>query len=720
MTLSATGYSVLSRVIAGIATAFWCHGALAVSAYDQFLERPAWFTESDAGRASSGPPVSVNLSGWGGYSPSNSPEPIKPSPPPAAETQVIVARSLTLNGAGISDGGAIPVTFTCEGEDASPAFSWVLGTQVIAETALQETDIAAKDVKSYLLTMSDSAGTVHWLVYNVLPSVSGIPQGLPGSTFFRGFYQGINDFNIVGYSGPCPTNSDPGTYHFNLSALNTQLSFADPAAVTLADISTAVMGNVLFADDLTGTYTRGSGGGAIDQLELLSNDIPKNGTIPAQFSCDGNGVSPSLSWANPPADVVSYTLLVKDKDADDLIHWAAYNIRSTRTGINRGIPLGLQPGEDGAEFFQAKNEVDGELGYAAPCPPAFDGNHRYSFELFALDTELSFDQPALATAADVEEAMEGHVLKAATPLTAVYERQEGGGTSTFKLISPDFVDGGPLPVSTKSDFDIFVDGTQCFDPAMDVDREQTVDDRDLERRNTCTGEEEGDPDTCCATNADDDNDAGSICACRDDSQDDAEQNIGFCVIDDLVYTCPDQASTCALTARIPIVLVDGVLSAAASGQSPALEWSNVPPGTVELVLLTSDADIIGTGTSDMNTNLSAHWVAYGISPTLSSLDANQPRNFLVNGYFNAFNDIWWSDTARTANKPLGDGVLDVREDVGFWGACRDDRRIVFTLLALSEQLNFDGVEEVTYQHVVNAMGGKIIGAAQISGRVPAD
>jgi Raf kinase inhibitor-like YbhB/YbcL family protein len=46
-------------------------------------------------------------------------------------------------------------------------------------------------------------------------------------------------------------------------------------------------------------------------------------------------------------------------------------------------------------------------GYGGPCPPP-GGPHRYFFKLYALDITLNLS--AGATKAQVEEAMEGHIL----------------------------------------------------------------------------------------------------------------------------------------------------------------------------------------------------------------------------------------------------------------------------------------------------------------------
>ena len=83
------------------------------------------------------------------------------------------------------------------------------------------------------------------------------------------------------------------------------------------------------------------------------------------------------------------------------VHWVVWNIEPTATGLEN-------PTEEGMTDF-------GEVGYGGPAPP--DKRHTYVFKLYALDTPL--DLPDKSTKADVEKAMEGHIVDLAT-LTGTY------------------------------------------------------------------------------------------------------------------------------------------------------------------------------------------------------------------------------------------------------------------------------------------------------------
>jgi len=83
----------------------------------------------------------------------------------------------------------------------------------------------------------------------------------------------------------------------------------------------------------------------------------------------------------------------------------------------RDLPEGVPPrGEISGGGKQGTNDFR-KLGYGGPCPPS--GTHRYFFKLYALDREVKL--PAGATKADLERAMEGHVLAEGT-LMGKYSR----------------------------------------------------------------------------------------------------------------------------------------------------------------------------------------------------------------------------------------------------------------------------------------------------------
>jgi len=146
-------------------------------------------------------------------------------------------------------------------------------------------------------------------------------------------------------------------------------------------------------------------------LTLTTSAFPDGGEVPKQYTMsDPNAVSPKLEWSNVPAGTVSFALIFHDPDValkkstEDVLHWMAFNIPGTATGLPEGVPATAQL-PDGT--VQAKN-LRGQVGYMGPGAPPAGPMHHYTWELFALDTKLDLGPDAKR--ADVLKAMEGHIL----------------------------------------------------------------------------------------------------------------------------------------------------------------------------------------------------------------------------------------------------------------------------------------------------------------------
>ena len=63
---------------------------------------------------------------------------------------------------------------------------------------------------------------------------------------------------------------------------------------------------------------------------------PSGGTIDVRFTCDGEDVSPALSWTAPPAGTVELALVVTDDDAGGFVHWAVGGIPAAAGAVSEG------------------------------------------------------------------------------------------------------------------------------------------------------------------------------------------------------------------------------------------------------------------------------------------------------------------------------------------------------------------------------------------------
>lgn len=155
------------------------------------------------------------------------------------------AMTLAIISSAFSHQGEIPTRYTCEGMDISPPISW---SGIPADTkslALIVDDPDAPDPAAPKRTY------VHWVMYNIPPSVQNLPEGLKEPV--SGALAGVNDWQRTGYGGPCPPIGRH-RYFFKLYALDTVLP--DLHNPTKAQLEAAFSGHVLANADLLGTYQK--------------------------------------------------------------------------------------------------------------------------------------------------------------------------------------------------------------------------------------------------------------------------------------------------------------------------------------------------------------------------------------------------------------------------------------------------------------------------------
>jgi Raf kinase inhibitor-like YbhB/YbcL family protein len=157
---------------------------------------------------------------------------------------------------------------------------------------------------------------------------------------------------------------------------------------------------------------------AAPAMTLTIPGFPDGAQIPVKFSqaaegaAPGEGTSPAMSWANPPAGTQSFVLnmhdmdVVRNKTTDDQAHWVVWNIPATATGLPEGVPKGSQLA-DGSHQVSATGPV-----YRGPGAAATGPRHHYMFEVYALDIKLDVQPTADAfeTRTNVLKAMQGHIL----------------------------------------------------------------------------------------------------------------------------------------------------------------------------------------------------------------------------------------------------------------------------------------------------------------------
>ncbi len=140
-------------------------------------------------------------------------------------------------------------------------------------------------------------------------------------------------------------------------------------------------------------------------MQLHTKAFKEEGAIPRKYSCDGEDISPPLSWTEVPQGTQSFVLIADDPDAPGgtWVHWVYYDIPKEVRELPEDLETTEHPGKGGT---QGVNDF-GNIGYGGPCPPG--GEHRYYFKLYALDEVLGL-KPGLSKK-QVLNKMEGHILE---------------------------------------------------------------------------------------------------------------------------------------------------------------------------------------------------------------------------------------------------------------------------------------------------------------------
>ncbi|MCG8492020.1 MAG: YbhB/YbcL family Raf kinase inhibitor-like protein [Sneathiellales bacterium] len=157
-------------------------------------------------------------------------------------------------------------------------------------------------------------------------------------------------------------------------------------------------------------------------FKLTSIDISEGEKLSSKhvfkgFSCEGENISPDLSWSGAPVGTKSFVITAYDPDAptgSGWWHWGVANIPASVSNVKTGETVT----DLGPSVFEIRNDY-GSHGFGGACPPPGE-MHRYVFTVYALKTEKL---PAGKTAS---AALIGYLTKAnalaSTKITAVYWR----------------------------------------------------------------------------------------------------------------------------------------------------------------------------------------------------------------------------------------------------------------------------------------------------------
>lgn len=145
-------------------------------------------------------------------------------------------------------GDAIPPKYSsCNGQEGpSPELSW---------------GPPPEGTVSFALIMFDNDSPfgfkfTHWVLYDMPPDKRELPEDVAKQEHLAdGSRQGPNDYDRIGYVGPCPPGRSPHHYVFDLYALDTKLDL--PPRASKKQVLKAMKGHVLATGELVGSFQHG-------------------------------------------------------------------------------------------------------------------------------------------------------------------------------------------------------------------------------------------------------------------------------------------------------------------------------------------------------------------------------------------------------------------------------------------------------------------------------
>jgi hypothetical protein len=165
-----------------------------------------------------------------------------------------VMRVMTLTSPAFADGGRIPARYAQPGHERSPALAWTGAPDSTASYVLIVHDLDAA-------TGSGTDDLLQWLVWNIPPTATALPEGVPQGPQLA---DGSRQISVTGpyYRAPAAPASGPAHhYAFELYALDAMLdvpAVGQQPPATRAAVLAAMAGHVRGKGAMVGLYKRGS------------------------------------------------------------------------------------------------------------------------------------------------------------------------------------------------------------------------------------------------------------------------------------------------------------------------------------------------------------------------------------------------------------------------------------------------------------------------------
>jgi Raf kinase inhibitor-like YbhB/YbcL family protein len=155
--------------------------------------------------------------------------------------------ALILKSLALENGGEIPARYTCNGDDVSLPLNWEGVPEACRSLALIVDDPDAPDPNAPKMVW------VHWVLYNIPPDINSLTEHITSTTLPPGASEGVNDWQRIGYGGPCPPVGRHRYFH-KLYALDIVLEGLNRP--TRAELEAAMQGHIIAQAELIGTFQK--------------------------------------------------------------------------------------------------------------------------------------------------------------------------------------------------------------------------------------------------------------------------------------------------------------------------------------------------------------------------------------------------------------------------------------------------------------------------------
>jgi Raf kinase inhibitor-like YbhB/YbcL family protein len=156
-------------------------------------------------------------------------------------------------------------------------------------------------------------------------------------------------------------------------------------------------------------------------IVMSSSAFSHNEPIPAQYTADGEGLSPPLEWRGVPMNAEAVVLLIEDADSPTphpLVHAIVWDLPGSDASLPEGALPTTRARGDARQNSLSRNSALC-ASYLPPDPPRGHGLHRYVFQVLALDMVPRFDCRPGRT--ELLDKIKGHVISRGL-LIGTYER----------------------------------------------------------------------------------------------------------------------------------------------------------------------------------------------------------------------------------------------------------------------------------------------------------